>query len=99
MTKNTQYQTAINDVAESMHEIIREVEVDDPSLTMIEWLDSGQLKAHHGERIVEIDQRVAQIIQQFNMDADDVESDIAETIQMIDHLHLPFVGNKQYTVH
>lgn len=96
---NNKYQEAISDIAHAMHEIIREVEAEDPSLSMIDWLASGQLKAKHGERIKALDQRVDQIIKLFNKDPTDVENDVAEMIQMIDQLHLPFVGNKQYKIH
>jgi hypothetical protein len=99
MTNDPKYQEAVTNIAESMHEIIREVETNDPTLSIILQLETGALRDKYGERIAEIDSRIEQIIERFGVTVDQVEEDVARAIMLIEQLHLPFVGTKSFTVH
>ena len=99
MSKDPLYEAAVSEIAQAMHAIVREIETTDPKLSALNKLETGKLKSQFGDRVVAIDIRCEQIIEQFGVTEQDLENDIAQALAYLEMMHLPFLGQTDITVH
>ena len=99
MSKDPAYEAAVSEIAQAMHAIVRAIETTDPTLSALAKLESGKLKANHGEEVVKIDIRCEQVVEQFGVTEQELEDDIAKALAYLEMMHLPFLGQTNITVH